>query len=186
MKRNPSSIPLLTGLLLVALLAGCSKEEPPKPAPAAKPASSKPVPKPQAAVQKQASSASAGPASLDFRQRTDPFKPFAPVVETPVQPKGGQTAATRHNADLLPIQTYEVAKFRVVGIVAGLKENRALLVDPTGKGYVVHEGMEIGSNDGRITGITSSAVEVVERFKEDNGRYKRRKVILPLAKKQGK
>jgi type IV pilus assembly protein PilP len=187
MKRNPSSIPIVAGLLLVALVTGCSKEEPPKPAPVPKPAPPKPAVTPQAAVQKQASSAGAGLANLDFRRRTDPFKPFAPAVEVPAQSKAGRPAgAPRNTEGLLPIQTYDVGKFRVVGIVAGLKENRALVVDPAGKGYVVHEGMQIGSNEGRVSRITATGVEVIERFKEDSGRYKRRKIILPLAKKQGK
>jgi type IV pilus assembly protein PilP len=84
----------------------------------------------------------------------------------------------------LPIQSSEVGKFKVVGIITGLKENRALLIDPGGKGYVVHVGTPLGPNDGMITRITAETVEVVERFKEDSGRYRKRKIVLALAKKR--
>jgi type IV pilus assembly protein PilP len=132
-------------------------------------------------VQQQLSSAAAAKPQLDFRTRTDPFKPFAVVV---APAKTEQQKASRPAVDLLPIQSFEVSKFKVAGIIAGLKENRALLIDPNGKGYVVQEGMLIGSNDGRITRITASSVEVDERFREDSGRVRKRKIVLTLAKKR--
>ncbi len=182
MKRAPSSALHVGLLLLLAMPLGCSKhDEPAVATPPKKVQPAKSAAQPAAHVQKQMSSAFKPGSRLDFRQRTDPFKQYAPVEAPPVVT--GQPTS-RNSADMLPIQSYEVSKFKVVGIVAGLKTNRALLVDPNGKGYVVQEGMEIGSNEGRITRITANAVEVVERFKEDNGRYKKRKVVLTLAKKR--
>lgn len=178
MKRNRNSALALALLLLVAL-AACSKKE--QPAPPNEPKKAQPAPPAQAApVQKQVSSAGAGPGRLDFSKRTDPFKAF--VAPAPAAPAPSAEAPQR--GDLLPIQSFDTAKFRVVGIIAGLNENRALILDPNGKGYVVQEGMQIGSSDGRITRITPSSVEVVERYKEDNGRVRKRKIILPLAKKR--
>lgn len=180
MKRNRST-PYAVSLLLVALVFGCSKKEeqqpapPPAPAPAAKPAAPAP-----AKVQQQLSSAQGKPNPLDFRKRTDPFKPYAPVVATPapgVQPRA-------RSEELLPIQSFEVSAFKISGIIAGLTENRALLIDPKGKGYVVQQGMQIGPNDGRITRITSNSVEVVESYREDSGRVIKRKIVLTLAKKR--
>jgi len=180
-RRNRSA---LYAVLLVVLLAGCSKkkEEPqavPAPGNGQSPA---PAVQPAAAVQKQLSSAVLNPGStLEFRKRTDPFKPFAAAVAP--APDAGQQRARRAE-DLLPIQSFDVGKFKVAGIIAGLKENRALLIDPNGKGYVVQQGMLIGGNDGRITRITASTVEVVESFKEDNGRVRKRKIVLMLTKKR--
>ena len=87
-------------------------------------------------------------------------------------------------ADLLPIQSYEVSKFKVAGIIAGLRENQALVIDPNGKGYVVKAGMQIGNANGRISRITSSSVEVVERYREGGGRPKSRTIVLTLPKKR--
>jgi type IV pilus assembly protein PilP len=178
MKKNLNS--LLVALPLVLACFGCSKKNEQPQAPAPKPAQVKPA-APAAAVQKQLSSASAGAKQLDFHNRTDPFKPFAPVVAAP-QP--GAAAPARPAGDLLPIQSYETSKFKVVGIIAGLTENRALILDPNGKGYTVQAGMPIGDSNGRISRITASSVEVVESFKDDKGKTRKRTIVLSLAKKR--
>ena len=166
----------------MALAAGCKKEEAPAPAVPAQPQAAAPAVQAVPPVQKQLSSVTRPGTQLDFSKKTDPFKPFAPVVAAPAV-TGGQ-AAGRPAGDLLPIQSFEVNKFKVAGIIAGLQENRALLIDPNGKGYVVRVGMQIGSSGGRISRITSSSVEVVERFKESSGRMKSRTIVLTLAKKR--
>lgn len=181
MKRNRST-PYVVALLSVALVFGCSKEEQQQ-APASGPAqAAKPAQAAAPVAQQQLSSAVNRGQGLDFRKRTDPFKPYAPAVAPPVA--GVQPRAGRSSEDLLPIQSYEVGSFKVSGIIAGLTENRALLIDPKGKGYVVQQGMQIGPNDGRITRITSSSVEVVESYREDSGRVIKRKIVLTLAKKR--
>jgi type IV pilus assembly protein PilP len=187
MKRNQSRA-VIAAALLLAFSGGCKKEKPPEP-PQPKQVAPKPV-KANAPVQNQVSSATLLPgAHLDFRNRTDPFKPPAaalpPAGPAAPQPGGGAPRpAVAPSADLLPIQSYDVGRFKVVGIIAGLRQNRALMIDPAGKGYVVQEGMVIGSNNGRIARITASSVEVIETFKADNGRIRKRKIVLTLAKKR--
>lgn len=180
MPINRNSTPLL--MLLLALSAGCKKEEAPAPPPPAKPAQAAPTPAPP--VQKQLSSAAKVGTALTFKK--DPFKPFLAPQAAPA-PGAGQPGARPSgppSADLLPIQSFEVSKFKVAGIIAGLKENRALVIDPTGKGYVVQVGMQIGNANGRISRITPSSVEVVERQRETSGRVKSRTVVLTLPKKR--
>ncbi|GFO58039.1 type IV pilus assembly lipoprotein PilP [Geomonas silvestris] len=186
MKRNPSNRLLIVAALASLIWAGCSKTEdkpqqpaPPKPATPAKPT---PAQAPAAPVQKAVSSATRSN-QLDFARRTDPFKPYAPVLATP-QPKAGEAPVVRPREDVLPIQSFETSKFKVSGIIAGLKENRALIIDPTGKGYVVQTGMQLGSGNGRITRITANSVEVVETFKGDRGKIHKRTIVLTLAKKR--
>jgi type IV pilus assembly protein PilP len=185
MKRNlNNSIVWGAIFLLAGLPVGCKKNEQPAPAPEQK----KEQPKngqPAAPVQKPMSSAGAqAPTRLDFTRKVDPFKPFAPAVAPPQPGVPVAQAPPRPTGDQLPIQSFEVGKFKLVGIIAGINQNRALLIDPAGKGYVVQEGMEIGTHEGRITKITSSSVEVIESFKADNGRIKKRKIVLTLAKKR--
>lgn len=172
-------------IVALALGAGCKKEEPPpadSPAPAA--------PRPPAAatppVQAALSSASAGAGQgLDFRKRKDPFKPPAAAL-APAPPGSAEAPAPKAplSEDLLPIQMFETAKFKVAGIIAGITENRALVVDPNGKGYVVQKGMLIGSNDGRVSRITANSVEVVEKYREETGRTRQRTIVLTLTKKR--
>ena len=86
--------------------------------------------------------------------------------------------------DPLPIQSFDTEKFKVSGIITGLKENSALVIDPNGKGYVVKEGMQIGNNDGYVKRVTNSTVEVEECFRDDNGRVRKRLVKLTLIRKK--
>ncbi|UFS69650.1 pilus assembly protein PilP [Geomonas sp. RF6] len=178
--RNRALLCALT--LMVALLPACKKKEE-APAPAT-PAAPQPAPAPQAApVQKQHSSAQAqGGGQGDFKARRDPFKPF--LEAQPQKPAEQQGETLRPKGDELPIQSFEVSKFRVTGIIAGIKENRALLVDPQGKPYVVQVGMVVGNHQGRITRITPSSVEVVERYRDEAGHVKKRTIVLTLAKKR--
>jgi len=136
-------------------------------------------------VQKQVSSARISPPpggiSLDFSNRRDPFRPY---VQTPAAQKAGRGTAARPARDLLPIQSFDTERFKVSGIIAGIRENSALVIDPNGKGYVVKEGMLIGSNDGRIKKITASTVEVEESYRDDNGKVRKRSVKLALTRKK--
>jgi len=136
-----------------------------------------------AAVQKQVSTAKPalppGGVSLDFTNRRDPFRPY---VQAPIPHANAKSL--KPVRDLLPIQSFDTEKFRVSGIITGIRENSALVIDPNGKGYVVREGMLIGSNDGRVKRITNTAVEVEESFRDDNGRVKKRLVKLALTRKK--
>jgi type IV pilus assembly protein PilP len=171
---------LLITLVAAALLAGgCKKKEQP---PAPPPPQPKAGVKVQPPVQKQQSSAKAGDnlaAELDFTNRKDPFKAFVPP-----QAAGTKPAEATRRANLLPIQSYDVSKFKIAGIIIGIKENRALIIDPAGKGYVVKQGMPLGNNDGEISRITSTSLEVVESFRDDNGHLRKRTIKLTLPQKK--
>lgn len=164
---------------LLLALPGCQKGEQasPPPLPVHKAKANPSVPP----VQKQLSSATLSPdvsARLVFANRKDPFRPYlqAKVEKGPV--------AKSRPASLLPILSYAVGQFRVTGIIAGLRENKALVVDPAGKGYVVTVGTNIGSNSGVITKIGPSFIEISEKFKDDAGKTKKRLIKLSLTKKQ--
>ena len=194
---------LLFILLLTAAMPGCKQKTPPPPSQVTPlPARKEPAPPvkpvqsavssargnalktpPHNPVQKQISTAKrlALPTapSLDFTGKRDPFKPYA---QMPSQQQTRSTKSRTH--DPLPIQSFDVEKFKVSGIVTGLKENSALVIDPNGKGYVVKVGMPIGNNDGYVKSVTNSTVEVEERFRDDNGRVRKRLVKLTLLRKK--
>jgi len=183
MKKRVNKQILIPALLVMALLVsfGCTKKEiPPPPPPVPKPAA-----KPVQPVQAQASSAkTVGTVDnlLDFSKKKDPFKPFA--VEPAVPQGQPRPARIVRTGNLLPIQSYDVNKFQVSGIITGLKEDTALVIDPAGKGYVVKEGMLIGINDGRINRITPAAIEVIEQYRDDNGHLRKRSIRLTMPKKK--
>ena len=166
----------------LALGAGCKKEEAPPPSPSHA-AKGKPAPAPKSPVQTAVTSAAAAAGgAFDFHKRKDPFKQPAPPAPAPVA--GAPVQRSRSAEELLPIQAFETSKFTVSGIIAGITENRALVIDPNGKGYVVQKGMLIGNNDGRVSRITSNSVEVVEKYREDSGRTRQRTIVLTLTKKR--
>jgi type IV pilus assembly protein PilP len=178
-KRNNTYLLLM--LLIAGLLipGGCNKQEQPPTPPPGKSASRANVSPP---VQKLQSSAkvSGNPASsLVFTDRKDPFKSFITL-----QVKDGKKSVSGGTKDSLPIQSYDLSKFKVAGIIVGLKENRALVIDPSGKGYVVKQGMLIGDKNGRISKITATTIEVIENYRDDNGHMNNRTVKLTLPQKK--
>jgi type IV pilus assembly protein PilP len=177
-KRNkyfPLLFLLLTGLLFSG---GCNKEKQSSPAPTTHHVKTKSNTPPVQNQQSSVSDSVTPSSSLEFANRKDPFKPFV------IAEKSGKPFSSVKSADLLPIQTYETSKFKVVGIVVGLKENRALVIDPAGKGYVVKPGMLIGDSDGKITKITATTIDVVEKYRDETGRIKSRTVKLTLPQKK--
>ena len=139
------------------------------------------VEKPQMPLQKPVSSVkstSVAGSVTDFSTQKDPFKPF--LAET----KRSPVAKKNRFGQVLPILNYDVSQFKISGIIIGLKENSAMIVDPTGKPYVVKTGMDIGRNDGRITKIAPNFIDVFEQYRDENGKLIKKTVRLTLPKKE--
>ena len=164
-------------VLLALTLFGCKKEEQPPPKPAAPAKKVEKAVAPVNPVQARVSSAgqAVAPAiGLDFSKMKDPFKPY--ITELP---KLTEASQPNISPNAIPIERYEVTSFKVSGIIVGLSENTALVVDPAGKAYVVKPGMTIGSNNGRISRITPTTIEIDER---SGGKRKLVKLSLPQKK----
>jgi type IV pilus assembly protein PilP len=169
---------VLLSATLMLFLGACEKkaETPPLPQPQAPN-----VAKPQMPVQKPVSSAkstSVAGSLTDFSTQKDPFKPF--IAET----KRSPVAKTNRLGQVLPILNYDVLQFKISGIIIGLKENSAMIIDPAGKPYVVKAGMDIGRNNGRITKIAPNFIEVFEQYRDENGKLIKNMVRLTLPKKE--
>ncbi|MHC1698465.1 MAG: pilus assembly protein PilP [Geobacteraceae bacterium] len=177
MKRNRMTTVALTLLFAVASfgLFGCSKKDTPPPPPAPKAETKPPV------VQQPISSAKfamQSPPAVDFAAMKDPFKPYVAVAVGLAAPKKNRFG------QIIPILSFDLTQFSVKGIIIGLKENTALIVDPTGKPYVVKRGMEIGRNEGKITKITPTYIEVFEQYRDEAGKLKKNITKLMLPKKE--
>lgn len=164
-------------LLVVSVTAGgCKKEEAPPPPPP-QPAT---VQQPKPVVQKPISTVRLAPAQgnqLDFSAKKDPFKPYVTVrVASPADKKGD-------SKPVLPLHSFDVSQFRLIGIVADAKGNKAMVVDPANKGYVLKQGMTIGKNEGKISRIDTSGVEVVEQFRDENNKVRKETIKIPLLRK---
>ncbi len=170
---------------VAAAFAGCGTKTPTPAAPKPAPAVQKPAAPRGKPVQRPLSSALTLPPpdvnQFDFSRKKDPFKPF---VFVKVEPGVRETGGDKLLKEALPIHRFDVAQFRLIGIVTGGRGNRAMVVDPNHKGYVLKVGMTIGKNEGRVTAITTSGVEVLEQFRDDNGKVRKERIKLTLPRKQ--
>lgn len=186
-KKLPKNNMRFSAVVMICLsalfFAACKKDAP---APAAPPPPPAKVVAPVKPVQKQASSASRLPPpsvnQFDFSNKKDPFKPFIAVKVEPA--KVSLETRKRMQRGALPIHSFDVSQFKLIGIITGARENKAMVTDPNGKGYVLKEGMLIGKNDGRIVLINAAGVDVVEQFRDDNGRVRKENIKLTLPRKQ--
>lgn len=180
LRKNRSAQFLCAALVCLLTVSACKKEQPPPPA-AQVP---KPAPVKAQAVQKPLSSAqpAAAPAvsQFDFSKKKDPFKPFITVKAAPAD-NAGSGGRSRNS---LPIHSFEVNQFKLIGIISGGKDSQAMVTDPGGKGYVLKTGMTIGRNGGKVTSISSRSVDVLEQFRDDNGRVRKETIKLTLPRKQ--
>jgi type IV pilus assembly protein PilP len=184
--QNNSRACTVVALVTVAMLgSGCSKKE--QPTPVSAPPVVVQVMQQAPAVQKPVSSTSIKllpPPSanqFDFSGKKDPFKPDIALKVAPAPASGDLKRALQGG---LPIHSFDVSQFRLIGIVTGAKENQAMVVDPNGKGYVLKPGMTIGKNDGRVTAVSNKGVDVVEQFKDDSGRVRKENIRITLPRKQ--
>ncbi len=132
-------------------------------------------------VQNQVSSLKVTPAAgnqYDFSTKKDPFKPFA-VIKVD-QPAPGSRQLSKSG---LPIHSFDLSQFRLVGIVADPKGNKAMVMDPTGKAYVLNIGMSIGKAEGKVSKISTAGVEVVEEFRDENGKSRKETIKIPMLRK---
>lgn len=132
-------------------------------------------------IQQQTSSLRHAPAhqvQFDFSTKKDPFKPY--VTVKPVTPPGTARQAEKPS---LPIHSVSLEQFRLIGVVVDPKGNRAMVVDPSGKGYVLKVGMTIGRDEARITRIDTSGVETVRQYRDENGKTRKETVRIPLLRK---
>ena len=184
-RKNNIFIPTLAVILFCAfMLSACGKDQSgsstPAPANPAKAAATAPKP-----IQNSVSSASrlsAPPGNnFDFSNKKDPFKPFMAVK---IEEKKSVLSTKKAEHDALPIHSYDVSQFKLIGIVTGARGSRAMVTDPGGKGYVLKVGMLIGKNDGKIVLINTDGIDVVEQFRDENGKTRKETIKLTLPRKQ--
>jgi type IV pilus assembly protein PilP len=63
-----------------------------------------------------------------------------------------------------PLEQFDLSQLSVVAVVWGTARPRALVTDPSGRGYVVQEGTPIGKNDGEVIRIGDTTVLVKETY----------------------
>jgi type IV pilus assembly protein PilP len=147
--------------LFAVLAAGCGSKDKADPN-AAKPAAPKVAKRePEAAV--------AVAYHYDPTDKVDPFKSY---IRREVTLEGDDTSS--------PLERFDLSQLLVMGIIWGVDEPRALIKDPTGKGYIVRTGTPIGKNKGRILRIEDNKVVVKETYLDHLDRATTKEVELEL------
>ena len=150
-------------------------------APAAKKAdgaAKKSAPAPAASAQTVAAEFTYDPAG-----KPDPFIPLVSDAAITSQKTAGQAAA--EDADLPPLQKYDLSEFNLVAIIIrDDNSSTAMVEDKAGYGYILKQGMLIGKNNGIIRQITPSTIVVEEKTVDPSGSEKNNTVTLSVAKTQ--
>ncbi|MCB9792617.1 MAG: pilus assembly protein PilP [Alphaproteobacteria bacterium] len=101
--------------------------------------------------------------------KRDPFRSFFRTVES----TGVGPAPT-------PLQRFDIDQYRLVGIVWGIDDARAMVQDPEHTGHVIEIGTYIGKNWGKVTQITASAVIVTEEYQTLDGELVTNQITMSL------
>jgi Tfp pilus assembly protein PilP len=105
----------------------------------------------------------------------DPFRSFRWEREQDVADKG----------TLGPLEQFELAQLNVTAVIWSTKQPRALVEDPSGRSYIVHEGTRIGKNDGLVIHIGDNLVLVKETYVDFAGEQTTKDVELRIRRSQG-
>jgi type IV pilus assembly protein PilP len=108
----------------------------------------------------------------DPTDKRDPFQPFI-AMQTPVKPVGEEIPIT-------PLQKYDLSQLKLVAILIGTGEGRAMVEDAEGKGYIIEKGVYVGSNFGRVKAVLKDRVIIEERYKDYLGEVRSKEIILQL------
>jgi hypothetical protein len=84
-----------------------------------------------------------------------------------------------------PLEQFDLAQLSVVAVVWNTERPRALVLDPSGRGYVVAEGTMIGKNDGRVTDISDNTVVVRETYVDYLGERTEKDIEMHVRQSQG-
>jgi type IV pilus assembly protein PilP len=137
---------LLSFIVLAALLLGCGSEG------SRGPLSDTPAPPPpRGASAPRVDPADAGvdgPKKAEFQEQDfveternrDPFRTYAATFS-------GANARMPTKQREVMLDRYSIDELKLVGIVTGGAEHRAMLIDPTGKGWIVKRGQFVGKEE---------------------------------------
>jgi type IV pilus assembly protein PilP len=106
--------------------------------------------------------------------RRDPFRSF---VLDRLREQAGETKG--------PLEEYDLMQLEVAGLVWKAEKRRALVIDPSGQGYVVEEGDRIGKNNGRVLEIGDSSMRVREEYVDFHGEATTKEIDMRIRQSQG-
>jgi type IV pilus assembly protein PilP len=114
----------------------------------------------------------------DFRYdptgKADPFRSFVKAF-----------LAAQESSATSPLEKFDLSQLHVSAIIWGNEDPRALISDPSGKGYIVSEGTSMGKNRGRVVRIDDNLVLVKETYVDFHGKATTKDIEMRLHPIQG-
>jgi type IV pilus assembly protein PilP len=110
--------------------------------------------------------------AYDATGKRDPFRSF--VLDE---------ATRRANHERGPLEQFDLSQLTLVAVVWGTERPRALVTDPSGRGYVVQEGTPIGKNDGQVIRISDNTMLVRETYVDYLGAATSKEIELRVRSK---
>ena len=117
----------------------------------------------------------------DPQGKLDPFEPL-------FQPKPIALAGKnkkRRSAPPTPLEKVSLSQLSLVAIIRMPNENKALVQEATGKGYIVKAGTYIGLNSGKVVQILKDRIIIEEEVEDVYGKTTISKKSLQLQKSPG-
>lgn len=110
--------------------------------------------------------------------KRNPFKPFIRKVEVKKEEKV---------IPLTPLQRFAITQLKLTGVITAedSMKSRAMVEDPTGKGYILKVGTLIGKNFGRVSNIMKNSVIVTEEIQDFLGNIITKEIPLTLEIEEG-
>ena len=92
----------------------------------------------------------------DPKGKKDPFQPV-------IKEEKKLTEAILERGPLTPLQKYSLHELKLVAIITGTEDPKAMVEDPKGDGYIISKGTPIGDQYGEVSEIKKNEVVVVEK-----------------------
>ncbi len=99
--------------------------------------------------------------------KRDPFKPYGESQTAQAPELNSGLNKSKPSGE--PLLNYDVAQFKLLGIIWQVKDPKAMLLDPSGKTHLIRRQTKIGRNNGFVAAIREGEVIVVEPSVGENG-----------------
>lgn len=122
--------------------------------------------------------------TYDPTGRFDPFEPL--FREKPkVEVEKGSGEKRQRRIPQTPLEKVALGQLKLTAVIRAPSGNRGLVVDATGKGYVVEKGTYIGLNSGQVLQVENDRIIVEENIEGLVGELTVQKSELKLQKPAG-
>ena len=112
------------------------------------------------------------PFEYDPRGRRDPFA--QPIIDRPV-------SQSVDHGPLLPLQRFELSRFKLTGVIWNVAQPKALMQDPDGKVHLIGLYSRIGNKSGYVAAIREGEIVVIEA-QELEGKLLSSATVVKLSK----